>query len=84
MDQSLDVEFHSDVPGLGVEELRAETEEWLGDLARDHTDIIGASVALELVADAATPPTRFKHAWSPTCGRAISPPPKRRTRQKAP
>jgi ribosomal subunit interface protein len=38
-----------------TEELRAEVEQNLRDLADDHTDIIGASVALEELTNEATP-----------------------------
>ncbi|MGC9347692.1 MAG: HPF/RaiA family ribosome-associated protein [Anaerolineae bacterium] len=38
-----------------IEELRAEVEQELRDLAEDHTDMIGASVALEELTGQATP-----------------------------
>jgi len=50
-------EFYNEVPHLEHREgeLRAEAEGRLRELAADHTDIIGASVAVEELTGEATP-----------------------------
>lgn len=50
-------EFYNEVPFLEhlETELRAEAESRLRELAADHTDIIGASVAIEEVTGDTTP-----------------------------
>lgn len=48
------VEFHSEVPYIG-DELRLEAERRLTEFAKGHSDITGASVALENIVEAETP-----------------------------
>ena len=47
------IDYNIEVSGVS-EEFKAETERWLNGLAADHSDMVGAAVALEKVADTKT------------------------------
>jgi ribosome-associated translation inhibitor RaiA len=52
--ESFEFEFYSEMPGSDAG-LRSEAEGRLRELATGHTDLIGASVALEELSGSATP-----------------------------
>jgi ribosome-associated translation inhibitor RaiA len=54
MDEPFDFEFHTDEEHLR-DELSADTEMELWELAEGHTDIIGAAVAIERMTGDTTP-----------------------------
>lgn len=55
MDNNFDWEFYTGEETLVEDELQEYTREQLLELAQDHTDIIGASVAVERPAHRETP-----------------------------
>lgn len=55
MDQPLDLAFRSEVPNLTEDDLRDAAEGRLRKLAQGHTDMIGASVAVEVLGSGQTP-----------------------------